>query len=280
MNDPLLVALPWLHGPLPDAVGPLWSQALRLWPGLPGVPATGWFCPSEYPFTPQEAAACAEDIRRMGNDALSGLPLVISTVDTKTDIRIAAETALLAALDASGGDTGAARAAEAVHRELLARQQAQKILLWVWQQEEYMLELSRLAARFASTADSLTTSLGAESDGEGFGTDVLTEDFVRLSTPITMDTGLAPSWRTVVSNALFFLSPNIAIAMEGPLCENTFERLGFTLEPRWLSALAETDGICTLEAYAPGWKVLGHTRPTGQPALDTERLWLAWRRTA
>ena len=32
-----------------------------------------------------------------------------------------------------------------------------------------------------------------------------------------------------------------------------------------------------VEVRAPGWKLLGHTRPTGQPPLDAERVWITWR---
>ncbi len=280
MNEQLLVALPWLHDHMPGAAGPRWDSALRLWPGLPNAPKAGWLCPDTYPFSPQEAAACAEDLRNMGEAALSGMPVVTAASDNAAVVRHMAENVLLAGFDLSDGNLATARAAEVAHRELLARQQAQKTLLWAWQQEERLLELSQLAEHFASTADGLTATLRPEPDRDGLGTDPLTEDLVRLSTPIALDMGLAPAWRVVVGNALFFLPPNAAIAMEGSLRENALEELDFSLESRWLSALEDADGLCTLEIRAPGWKLLGHTRPTGQTALDAERLWLAWRRAA
>lgn len=282
MRQLLLVVLPSLHAPRSGAASPQWTGALRLWPGLPDVPQGGRLCPGNYPFSPREAAACMEDLRLMGEAALSGLPVGATVAGNAVAARAASEAALLEGLGASRGDAAAARAAEAARRDMLARQQAQKTLLWAWQQEERLGELAGLAERFTATADGLTAALGVEPDENmgGGGAAALTDDLARLSAPIVPDAGLAPSWRTVAANALFFLPPEAAVALEGEMREDALDLLDFTPAPRWGQALSDAEGVVAVEARAPGRLLLGRTRPTGQAPLDAERLWVAWRRAA
>lgn len=280
MRQLLLVVLPSLHAPRGGTASPQWTGALRLWPGLPDVPQGGRLCPGNYPFSPREAAACMEDLRLMGEAALSGLPVGATVAGNAVAVRTASEAALLEGLGASRGDAAAARAAEAARRDMLARQQAQKTLLWAWQQEERLEELAGLAERFAATADGLTAVLGVEPDENmgGRGAAALTDDLARLSAPIVPDAGLAPSWRTVAANALCFLPPEAAVALEGEMREDALDLLDFTPAPRWGQALSDAEGVVTVEVRAPGRLLLGRTRPTGQASLDAERLWVAWRR--
>lgn len=284
MPASLLVALPFLHdmaaisgpGTLP---APQWSGAVRLWPGLPNPPETGWLCPDAYPFTPPEALACLTALSDMGRVAATGLPLGLSATTNATAARHATETALLEGLQEASGDVDAARAAEQACRDRLARQQAHKMLLWAWQQEESLQELVCLAARFAASADELATALGDARDRSPDDRGALTEDLARLDTPLVVDQGLLPAWRLVVANALFFLPTEAAVALEGVAREDALELLDFSPAPMWRKALTATDAVETLEARAPSWKLLGRTRPTGQEALDAERLWVAWRRS-
>ncbi|MBQ9406803.1 MAG: hypothetical protein IJU37_08745 [Desulfovibrio sp.] len=281
MNVPLLVALPWLHGPVSETDGPQWN-ALRLWPGLPDAPAKGWLCPADYPFSPNEAVACAEDLRSMGETALSGLPVEVAVTGNATAMCSASERALLEGLAAAHGNVEAARAAERSRRDELARQQAQKMLLWAWQQEERLQELAALAARFAASSKDLTAALGQADDPplkDGVA-QALTADLVRLDTPISLDASLIPSWRAIVGNALQFLPLRAVIAMEPPMLEDVVDALDFERAEQWLPFLANADQAVTLEARTPGWKVLGRTRPSGLAFLDAERVWIGWRRKA
>lgn len=297
MTESSPILLPLLRGPLPlhafetpaqpnlaPATGaesaPQWSGALRLWPGLPDAPAN-YFCPDKYPFSPREAQACLGDLQQMGDAALSGLPVgAAAAAGNSRAARRASEMALIKGLDSSDGNTAAALAAEAARKEQLALSQAQKALLWAWLQEGTFAELAELTTRFAHDAGGLTAALGVDPDEDldGFTPDALTGDLVRLGSPIALDTSLVPPWRLVTANALYFVPADAPLVVEGPMRDDLLDLLDFAPAQRWQGLLENAPAnAVAVEARAPGWQVLGHTRPTGQPPLDAERMWVTWR---
>ena len=297
MTESSPILLPLLRGPLPlhafetpaqpnlaPATGaesaPQWSGALRLWPGLPDAPAN-YFCPDKYPFSPREAQACLGDLQQMGDAALSGLPVgAAAAAGNSRAARRASEMALIKGLDSSDGDPAAALAAEAARKEQLALSQAQKALLWAWLQEGTFAELAELTTRFAHNAGGLTAALGVDPDEDldGFTPDALTGDLVRLGSPIALDTSLVPPWRLVTANALYFVPADVPLIVEGPMRDDLLDMLDFAPAQRWQGLLEDAPAnAVAVEARAPGWQVLGHTRPTGQPPLDAERVWVTWR---
>ena len=297
MTESSPILLPLLRGPLPlhafetpaqpnlaPATGaesaPQWSGALRLWPGLPDAPAN-YFCPDKYPFSPREAQACLGDLQQMGDAALSGLPVgAAAAAGNSRAARRASEMALIKGLDTSDGDPAAALAAEAARKEQLALSQAQKALLWAWLQEGTFAELAELTTRFAHDAGGLTAALGVDPDEDldGFTPDALTGDLVRLGSPIALDTSLVPPWRLVTANALYFVPADVPLIVEGPMRDDLLDMLDFAPAQRWQGLLEDAPAnAVAVEARAPGWQVLGHTRPTGQPPLDAERVWVTWR---
>lgn len=297
MTESSPILLPLLRGPLPShafetpaqpdlspATGaesaPQWSGALRLWPGLPDAPAN-YFCPDKYPFSPREAQACLGDLQQMGDAALSGLPVgAAAAAGNSRAARRASEMALIKGLDSSDGNTAAALAAEAARKEQLALSQAQKALLWAWLQEGTFAELAELTTRFAHDAGGLTAALGVDPDEDldGFTPDALTGDLVRLGSPIALDTSLVPPWRLVTANALYFVPADSPLVVEGPMRDDLLDLLDFAPAQHWQGLLEDAPAnAVAVEARAPGWQVLGHTRPTGQPPLDAERVWVTWR---
>ena len=297
MTESSPILLPLLRGPLPlhafetpaqpnlaPATGaesaPQWSGALRLWPGLPDAPAN-YFCPDKYPFSPREAQACLGDLQQMGDAALSGLPVgAAAAAGNSRAARRASEMALIKGLDSSDGNPAAALAAEAARKEQLALSQAQKALLWAWLQEGTFAELAELTTRFAHDAGGLTAALGVDPDEDldGFTPDALTGDLVRLGSPIALDTSLVPPWRLVTANALYFVPADAPLFVEGPMRDDLLDLLDFAPAQRWQGLLENAPAnAVAVEARAPGWQVLGHTRPTGQPPLDAERVWVTWR---
>ena len=297
MTESSPILLPLLRGPLPShafetpaqpdlspATGaesaPQWSGALRLWPGLPDAPAN-YFCPDKYPFSPREAQACLGDLQQMGDAALSGLPVgAAAAAGNSRAARRASEMALIKGLDSSDGNTAAALAAEAARKEQLALSQAQKALLWAWLQEGTFAELAELTTRFAHDAGGLTAALGVDPDEDldGFTPDALTGDLVRLGSPIALDTSLVPPWRLVTANALYFVPADAPLVVEGPMRDDLLDMLDFAPAKHWQGLLEDAPAnAVAVEARAPGWQVLGHTRPTGQPPLDAERVWVTWR---
>ena len=297
MTESSPILLPLLRGPLPlhafetpaqpnlaPATGaesaPQWSGALRFWSGLPDAPAN-YFCPDKYPFSPREAQACLGDLQQMGDAALSGLPVgAAAAAGNSRAARRASEMALIKGLDSSDGDPAAALAAEAARKEQLALSQAQKALLWAWLQEGTFAELAELTTRFAHDAGGLTAALGVDPDEDldGFTPDALTGDLVRLGSPIALDTSLVPPWRLVTANALYFVPADVPLIVEGPMRDDLLDMLDFAPAQRWQGLLEDAPAnAVAVEARAPGWQVLGHTRPTGQPPLDAERVWVTWR---
>ena len=309
MTESSPILLPLLRGPLPShafeapaqpglpagaekGTDPHWIGALRLWPGLPDAPAANYFCPDNYPFSPREAQACLGDLQQMGDAALSGLSIGATVAGNARAARRTSEMALLSGLEKSDGNAEAALAAEAARKEQIARTQAQKALLWVWQQEERLVDLADLTAQFAKNAGGLAASLGVDPDDDlaGMMPDALTGDLVRLGSPIALDAGLVPPWRLVTANALYFLLPDAPIIIEGPMREDVLDLLDFAPAPERQGlmgapetasaaapASADTPLPVAVQARAPGWKLLRHTRPTGQPPLDAERVWITWR---
>ncbi len=271
------IRLPFLRGSLTDRHMAL-PTSLLLWPGLPQPPQTGAFCPAGYPFTPREAAACLEDLRRMGDEALSGLPVGAASTGNARAARHASEMALLR--EFGSADSEAAHKAEAARKQRIEQEQAHKALIWTWLQEERMAELADMARALARKSESFTRSLGVE-DGEtpGFGTSEGHAGAGILGTPVSLDLGLMPPWRLVAANAMYFLPPDLPILAEGPMAEDIQEEADFSPAQKDTSALpADMPGL--LQARAPAWRILGRKQPTGSPPLDVERLWLVWRPTS
>ena len=289
MNVTLCLRLPFLRGPLPRGLdpdsssAPAWPGALRLWPGLPddlcavhdaAAPACGRHRPSNYPFSEREAAACLADLRQMDVAALSGLPLGAAVAGNARNARQQAELAALKDLDRLDGATPPA--ADAARRERLEREQAQKTLLWLWLQEERLAELADLARRYADNAGRLTAALGVEEDERPRGLPF-------LGASIALDPSLVPPWRLAAANAAYFLPGDAALAAEGPMRADLLERLDFSPAPHYAELLGcpaeQADEI--VEARAPLWRALGHSRPPERDAdgpLAVERVWLTWRR--
>lgn len=287
MQATLCLRLPFLRGPLPQgldpdaASAPAWPGALRLWPGLPddlcitpAAPAPARYRPTNYPFSRREAAACLADLRQMDMAALSGLPLGAAVTDNARHARRLAELAALKELD--GLDQAAPPAAAAARRERLEREQAQKVLLWLWLQEERLAELAELARRYADNAGRLSAALGAGEDDHPCAL-----PFPGAS--ITPDPALVPPWRPAAANAAYFLPGEVALAAEGPMRADLLEQLDFSPAPHYAALLGcppEKAGEI-VQARAPIWRALGHSRPPKRGAdgpLGVERIWLTWRR--
>ena len=173
----LCIRVPALRGPLPGEALLLPAEGscpvLRLWPGLPeefsrpaagGLTASGrravtvaapapegpWHMPEDLPFSPREAAACLDDLQRMGDAALSGQPVGTLGADVGRARRNSAESALRAGLMADG-TLETAQALEAAREEREKACAAQRMLLWSWLQEERLAELQALSSSLSSS---------------------------------------------------------------------------------------------------------------------------------
>lgn len=277
------IRLPFLRGSLTDRCAEnspvALPAALLFWPGLPQAPQAEAYCPANYPFAPREAAICLEDLRRMGDEALSGLPVGPAATGNARAARRASEMALLREL--GNADSEAALKAEAARKQRIELEQAQKALIWAWLQEERMGELADMARALAQKSELFTRSLGLEDgDVSGLGAAEGHAGAGILGAPLSLDLGLMPPWRLVTANAMYFLPPDLPILAEGPMAENMLEDMLEEMEfisPSGAAASAASGGADMpglLQAQAPAWRVLGRTQPTGSWPLDVERLWL------
>lgn len=221
---------------------------LSLWPGLPGMPETGWWSP-EYPFTPQEARACLADMCAMGEAALSGVPLqALAARDASpAAARSAEELEDLSRFARTGALDGPSDLSSSALE--LARKAAQKALLWAWLLEERALELRALARTYATGAARLADALGAEHEEEDMPE--LAALNAHTDAHLAEDPGLLPPWRIVLENAALFLPARARILVDNAdMAADLGEVLDFAPAP---------DG--GREAEGPLWKALGRTTP-------------------
>ena len=267
----LCIRVPALRGPLPGEALLLPAEGscpvLRLWPGLPeefsrpaagGLTASGrravtvaapapegpCHMPEDLPFSPREAAACLDDLQRMGDAALSGQPVGTLGADVGRARRNSAESALRAGLMADG-TLETAQALEAAREEREKACAAQRMLLWSWLQEERLAALATLAT---------------------------------LNSPVHVDDSLLPAWPRLLDAVVRFAPADCLLLAEGRMRRDLLDGQG-ELEFRPLpddSPLrlcdAEGNAVSLLQARAPLWRILGRPRaPRCCPGWQEER---------
>lgn len=277
-----IIRLPALRGPLPGVQNQLTAPwAMRLWPGLPSsaesqpatpaargvlpvataAPVGPWWKPETYRWTEAQAAGCLEELRQMADAALAGCPVESLSVRQARNASLHDETRLRDAF-ARGGEDAARAAAEAAEQEREA-QQAQRLLLWCWLQEERVAELAAISAACAGASGALDMSLGLDSD------DDLTTLPPEMRAPLAVDTSLLPDWRRVLHAALPFLPEDAVLLAEGAMCADLHDALAEAIEP--LTTASAADAQTLREAtgddaarlgllHLPVWRLLGRPR--------------------
>ena len=275
--SPLCIRLPFLRGPLPrelDAAAahmPDCPAAQRLWPGhRPGggkVPA-GWHWPSGYPFGMAEAASLLAAFEGLTARDLAGARDAADRARQERRARELGEMADLAAFAAgSGGDASPRGGAGSSER--VAAEQAQKLLLWLWLQEERLADLAELASGCARSLSGLALRFGEEEAGKPVTTSP--------EAALPLHPGLIPPWRVAAASAVLFVSAETVFFVEGPMREELLDSLDFAPAPEWGARLGCTgeDAARLVAAEAPLWRALGRTRPEGPAEV---RVWLTWGR--
>lgn len=221
------------------------------------------FRPSAYPFAGPVASALLREMRGMDATVASAWLAIADRTSLLSsaalDLEIAELVRLLEDEDPEDGLAGCATSD--VPLERFQAEQAQKLLLMAWLQEERQLEIEDLDRRLDQCSRRMATCLdNAESE--------------KMETLFPgPDESLLAHWRLVVENALFFLPENIAVAALGPLREALLERLEFDA---WPAGENDKSILCTT---APLWMALGQTAPPrGESAharaSRVRRLWL------
>lgn len=309
----LCIRVPALRGPLPGEAPLLPAEGscpvLRLWPGLPeefSRPAAGeltasgrravtvaapapegpWHMPEGLPFSPREAAACLDDLQRMGDAALSGQPVGTLGADVGRARRNSAESALRAGLMADG-TLETAQALEAAREEREKACAAQRMLLWSWLQEERLAELQALSSSLSSSNARLQAALDmdpADLDeaallaGDARDTEAALATLATLNSPVHVDDSLLPAWPRLLDAVVRFTPADCLLLAEGRMRRDLLDGQG-ELEFRPLPddgplRLCDAEGriVPLLQARAPLWRILGRPRaPRCCPGWQEER---------
>ena len=282
---PLCIRLPLLRGPLPEGLDgsaarmPEAPAALRLWPGHrpPGgeVPV-GWYAPSGYPFGMAEAAALLAAFGGLDARDLADARDAADRAQQERRARELSEMADLAAFAESPDAKAAQRrnAQAAAVPSPVAAEQAQKLLLWLWLQEERLAELAGLAAGCAR---------GLRRLERGFGEDAADAAPRGEGAPepsLALHPGLIPPWRPACAGAAMFVAGDAVFFVEGPMRGELLDRLDFRPAPEWGEVLGcpSKDAERLVEARAPLWRALGRTRPPVSGGPEETRVWITWGR--
>ena len=192
------LALPRLHPELAAASPrPLPEGTLFLWPGLPRPPQSGVFAP-DYPWTPDQAAACLADFERAGREGVRGAPVAafsaLGALGAGDDLSPEERRALSELM----GELSSASDRAVDANDETGRQAAQRTLLLAWLQEKQVLELRELEQRVRRGQSALAGLLG-----EGV---VPEADFVGVAS----GGASLPPWRSVLAAASAFLPRSVA----------------------------------------------------------------------
>lgn len=203
---PPLYCLPCLHPALASfsarLPGGLRESAAHLWPGLPGMPATGYRCPADLPFSPRQAERCLADVAESSAVALTGAPLgalltwgaSAAAFDAVREQEALAVFARTATTDNPSPDADAA-----------LRCAAHATLLRAWVMEEQQLELRALVADFGAQARQFGQHLGlAADDALELGASAALN---AATSPLPQEEAAAPPWRVVLECASLLLAP-------------------------------------------------------------------------
>ena len=284
----------------------------RLWPGLPerlqapsrlplgrnawletAAPQGPWVTPQGLPYAPEEAAACLEDLRRMSEAALSGVPLEsLGQMAGRQDaLRRQSEAAARRAFAVSGcGDGGASsalQAAEQVERDEQARG-AQRMLLWSWLQEERLAELAALGSHMRAGQQRLESVLGEAADMAEARAMLSLADAGQVpgvpdvpEGPDAADLSLLPPWERMLDAAAFFLPEGTVFLAEGPMREALLEREDLRPLTGDEQAFFPADAPALRGVRAPLWQLLQRPRaPRCRPHWARTYLLTTWEQPA
>lgn len=274
-SAPCCIRLPFLRGPLPPELDeasahmPSAPRALRLWPGHTppgGAVPEGWHMPDGYPFRQAEATACLAAFGALDARDLADARDAADRAHQERRARELGELADLAAFAATPDAAPAPGDAMPGGSARVAAEQAQKLLLWLWLQEERLAELAELAAGCAKGLRRLAADLDNGASGGG-----------NADAPFPLHPGLVPPWRPAVAAAALFAPAGTAFFVEGPMRGELLAVLDFRPAPEWGARLGcrPEDAGRLVAAEAPLWRALGRQRSEGLPHA---RVWVTWGR--
>lgn len=170
------------------------------------------------------------------------------------------------------------RHAATVSQDRESLREAQRFLLFAWAQEERLLEIRRLAMRYAHEVQRLHDTLHDDAAEGSAAYAAWPEAFTALSDKD--EARLVPFWRPVLERLALFLPAAAALCTQDKrlieslhdagLCRTSPEDTGSACPIALLPLRGQLLGECL-----PMWKILGYTQAQeGRPWLDVERLFL------
>ena len=255
-----------------------------LWPGLSsrywGQRASDAWHKIFLPYTPTEATACLAELAQLDEAGIAALS------DTAASFRSAAQKVSQEREDLKRfAETGECREAgkDMVLTEDM-RRWAQRFLLLGWLQEERVLDMEQLSARYRAGAEKLAAHLG----GCGTETEPSDEDADMLSGLLGMmrdlvpdePATLLPSWRFILDLFAILLPEGTMVCTADQRMAKAFAEAGICQDPVSPSLLARLpEGWHAPAGYAvtygeePMWKLIGKKAPqSDRPWLDRRQL--------
>lgn len=251
-----IYCLPVLHHALAEPIlQPLPVTAVRVWPGLPNMPDTGYWVAPDYPFDAAAAQDCLQQLEALSEAALSGVPMqTLASMDSAPDTKKRRQELDDIATFARSGAVPASAGPEA----LKVLQAAQKSLLWAWLLEEKVLEVKNIMGSYAHNAPHLMDALGVEDEDDDKTLSLLAS----LNSTLDSTSVMLPPWPMVLENASLFLPEDACIAVDAAMANELQDRLTFAPAPEhmrtcWgLETAAHADDAL-LAVRAPLWEALG-----------------------
>lgn len=255
-----------------------------LWPGLSsrywGQRNPDAWHKISLPYTPTEAAACLAELTQLDEAGIAALSDTVAS-SRSTAQKVSQERDDLKCFAKTGECREAGK--DTVSTEDM-RRWAQRFLLLGWLQEERVLEMEQLSARYRAGAEKLAAHLGtrdterepADEDAEmlsgllGMMRDLVPED------PAT----LLPSWCFILDLLAVLLPEGTIACTADQRMAKAFAEAGICQEsppPALLARLPEgwhvPEGYAVTYGEEPMWKLIGKKAPqSDRPWLDRRQL--------
>lgn len=242
-----------------------------VWPGLPdgGEEPDKWY-PTALPYTPREAAACLAELAQMDE---AGLASLSEAAPSRGELKARQERQDLKSFARTGERQDVPRPVSAGERG----RWAQRFLLLGWLQEERVLDMERLAARYRMGAEKLASRLGSEEGAEDVFSDLI--GMMRELVPDEAAT-LLPSWRFMLDLLAILLPEDCVLCTADARMGGALAESGLCLEPLSPEVLARLpqgwrapEGCKVTCGEEPLWKLLGKKGgQSDRPWLDRRQL--------
>ncbi len=267
----MLILVPWLHRSfvaptLPTLDGE--GSVQTLWPGLPDPPKEdAIFCP-QFPYTPAEARACLSDWQAFVQERSAVAEKARhESLHEQFSQQYMNEDALLQDFVRTGTYSSPKHDAGTQEQEMLRA--AQRRLLMIWMQEEEVVGIQKLLARYQEGTHNLAESLHDHSLEEGELTAEKMPTVADKSLVFDDAQALLPPWSFALINMLPFIPVDAVLYVADERMRDAIMQLDVTLQPL-IPATKTTPLVRQVEL--PLWALLGLRENEAKPWCQTRTL--------